>query len=393
MSKELYDGLTALVQNDKPFIKREEEVKGRPVEIFSYLLNPKFFRNPYAPASVTLESRGIVFDVSDKENPIIVCRPMQKFFNWGENEEVLKINPRHLSYVMEKMDGSLISSCSFGTPGKETAECVLKSKSTFYSEHAAIATEILDQTPDLHLVVKVLSSLGYTVNFELVSPLNRHQVRYSESKLVVLNIRRNKDGIYVQPERILLPSMASILRKHWVKTIPVKEGENIELLFDTMKSDKNTEGYVCVFTDEQGREAWTKHKTDWYKALSVIGKGENVSPEHLLAICISGAVDDYLCDVTDELKRLEANVMQRVSTDYTFEVIKEIQKRKEKYDSSWTPKEIAIEMQKDNVPSPAFHAIMASVRGRSYDLSKLMKGSYGEILSKYKQAMLEETIK
>lgn len=56
-----------------------------------------------------LECRGIMFEM-DADGPVrIAARPMEKFFNLGENPLTMDINMDEVALVMTKADGSLVS--------------------------------------------------------------------------------------------------------------------------------------------------------------------------------------------------------------------------------------------------------------------------------------------
>ena len=56
-----------------------------------------------------LEAYGITFDITDESNPVLIARPIHKFFNLFENPFTESIDYAAIEYVLNKEDGSLIS--------------------------------------------------------------------------------------------------------------------------------------------------------------------------------------------------------------------------------------------------------------------------------------------
>lgn len=108
-----------------------------------------------------LEVRGITFDITDENNPKIVCWPMRKFFNLNENPFTSSLDLTQIEYLMDKADGSLISFYF-------DKEVLSKSKMALYSDQAIASLELLKKNPELYAKVEEFAKNGYTLNFEYV---------------------------------------------------------------------------------------------------------------------------------------------------------------------------------------------------------------------------------
>src|SRR5699024_414077 len=86
-----------------------------------------------------LECRGIMFEM-DADGPVrIAARPMEKFFNLGENPLTMDINMDEVALVMTKADGSLVSTYM------DQTNIAFKSKGSIKSSQAAEALQVFKQ--------------------------------------------------------------------------------------------------------------------------------------------------------------------------------------------------------------------------------------------------------
>lgn len=256
----------------KFFFKDDVTGMGTKVRIFSYhIANYSDWIKPNA-----LESRGIMFEMNDKEKPVrIMSRPMEKFFNLGENPMTMDLDMSTALYFMTKEDGSLISSFS------DKGILGLKSKTSIYSDQVAWAAMWLNDHPELKQRILELAESNYTVNFEYVGPKNRIVLGYNEAALRILNVRENHTGEYVEfneifADPILRPYIVDIFDSSdcsddWVKQVRKMEG---------------IEGYIVAFPGK-----FSKLKTDWYVALHHTKDSIN-NNRRLVNCCIENVTDD-----------------------------------------------------------------------------------------------------
>ena len=185
----------SLVENPlckEAFYYKDFYIENTYYRIFNYRLAS--YSDFLLPSS--LECRGIMFVVDvDGKYTNLVCRPMKKFFGLNENPFTsdLELSNRTIANIYEKADGSLISTFL------QNGELRLKSKMSLDSEQVIDATKWLN-SPRNELFRKSLHKLAldnYTTNLEWISPLNRIVLLYPEPKLVVLNIRHNYTGEYL----------------------------------------------------------------------------------------------------------------------------------------------------------------------------------------------------
>lgn len=268
-----------LVDTHDEFYITEQSYLGATYHIFNYRLCSYNDFN-----DISMECRGSMFRVD--ESPVLVCRPMKKFFNLQEilnNSETFPIKTP--LRIFNKIDGSLIS-----TFINSNGDVDFKSKGSLYSEHAQKARELFNQSFKNYDRIIELTRMGYTVNLELVSPNFQIVIPYEEETLKILNIIDNETGEYLQD---------SIIETE----ITIPTGNFQEWIENVFKDTRNIEGYVVEY--ELG--AFYKLKTYKYihvhNIKSYISNKKNIAEAVLL-----GHIDDVyetLKNCPDETKQIQ----------------------------------------------------------------------------------------
>lgn len=96
-----------------------------------------------------LECRGIMFEMGENGPVRVAARPMEKFFNLDENPLSMGINIADVTYIMDKADGSLVSSYV------DDGYLYLKSKTSLYSDQARQAAALIHSEEYAPLAVVV----------------------------------------------------------------------------------------------------------------------------------------------------------------------------------------------------------------------------------------------
>ncbi len=259
-------------------------------EAFYYVdqswLNFKFRIFLYRLASYTeflqssaLECRGHVFRIDEDGNALeFVSMPPAKFFNLNENPFVMGLDLSTLSHVMDKLDGSLISTV------KVDDQFILKSKGSLNSTQAQDSTSLLatSEYAELHDYCKNATVAGWTVSMEFMSPSNRIVIGYMKPTLKVLCVRNTLAGDYMGHDEILRSLSAEFL----VRSHPIPACGNTWLA-ETYKSEDNIEGFVARLSCG----TWFKVKTEKYCALHHT-KDSITIPRRLFEACVTGGADD-----------------------------------------------------------------------------------------------------
>jgi T4 RnlA family RNA ligase len=288
MTQHIYPELMTLVASDESFYSKDHVLDGKTYRVFSYrLASWSAFQRPSA-----LHCRGIMYDVTDPENPKLVSFPMDKFFNVGEGG--FDYSDHAVDFYMEKLDGSLISTYL------HNGEVRLKSKTSLNSEQASDAMRWFN-APENHQFKDYVSQFvegDFTVSMEITSGKNRIVVGYNEEKLTILSIRDNKTGHLMISD--------DTFEKHF----HVK-GHQTELPYPAFEKSvegmRDIEGFVIHVRKPNGETYFVKKKTEWYSALHKTK--DSISSDKKLFECVIG-------ESSDDLRSLFANdeyTMKRVT--------------------------------------------------------------------------------
>lgn len=258
----LYDQLMTLAETNEAFYFADRELGNQTYRLFNYRLAS--YTNFLLPGAV--ESRGIMFNVTDPEAIELVSMPMEKFWNLNENPATMDLDLSTAVEIELKADGSLISTYmhDIGRPWPHT-ECVLrlKTKGSIESDQCIAAMEYLDEdeNDEFKIALMNMTKMGYTVNMEWCAPDNRIVLGYMEPVLTVLNVRRMSDGEYVD---IFKPSafgnpLWNTIRDHYITSVDV-EADTVSEFAAKIPDMVDIEGYVIRLASGQR----VKVKTEWY---------------------------------------------------------------------------------------------------------------------------------
>jgi T4 RnlA family RNA ligase len=280
--KNLYNDLLALTANEA-FYFIDQKVDDVDYRIFNYRLAS------YTDFCATnaLECRGIMFEMVNGQPVRLAARTPEKFFNYRENPFTMEVDFSKTTVIMDKADGSLISTYL------HKGEVRLKTKASLFSEQAQAAMKVLEADDQLSYAVKHFVNRNYTVNMEYVAPDNRIVLWYDKPKLIVLSIRHNDTGEYVSAENlrdVARAEMNNLILRYWVKTFKVSEivekYGSVQAFVDQIDTHESVEGFVV---NADGR--FLKLKTAWYLTRHRAKDSIN-STRRLFEAVLEEAVDD-----------------------------------------------------------------------------------------------------
>jgi RNA ligase len=230
-------------------------------------------------ARMRREGRGIAFNTKTGE---LVSRPFHKFFNVGEAED---LSYEHLGFhrphvVMDKLDGSLLRPLptEFGLRWGTKAGI---------TDVGNLAEKWIDDHAKFRKIALTCMAANQTPIFEFVSPENRIVARYNEPDMVLLAVRDNLTGLYMDYDNLVL--MAQDFGVSVVRQFDPVEGDPAAY-FDTLRaSDDLDEGIVIAWPN--GHRA--KAKTDLYTTLHHI-KEKASTERNLIRAIFTQDIDDLL---------------------------------------------------------------------------------------------------
>lgn len=310
-SEQLYQELIANCENSsgKFYFVDHATLAGETLRVFSYHIAS------YTDwlADGALESRGIAFLVdTDGKYIDIASRPPAKFFNDSENPFTMNLDYSLAHIVMDKADGSLISTY------KTNNTFGLKSKTSITSEQAVAASRYikLPENASLYEFAQTCALDNYTVNMEYVAPNNRIVLEYIEPRLIILSIRDNETGDYIQFSDI--PSGIISKIKPWLvdEYDPAIAGD-VDFI-KNIREMKGIEGVVVGLTDSPVE--FVKIKTQWYMDLHKTKDSISV-PKRLVSTILNNNHDDLYPMFKDDpytiqrIRAFEQHIVDTVQGD------------------------------------------------------------------------------
>ncbi|AUM58399.1 RNA ligase and tail fiber protein attachment catalyst [Proteus phage phiP4-3] len=347
----LFDNLMALCEYDRTKffyndVNLSIDKKGR---IFNY--NYASYSDWLLPDA--LECRGIMFELDKDNNPVkVLSRPMEKFFNLNENPMTMDLDLSKVEYLMDKADGSLIS--SYLVDGF----VYLKSKGSISSEQALEACKLINSEMYSEVRKVIKDNPEYTFNFEYVAPTNRIVLKYSEPALILLNARHNETGEYIDYD-----SLKAIKE---LRPILVTRYEPEEGWVERVYESQGIEGVVAQMSDG------TKFKVKSHAYVSLHRTKDSItSNEDLFKAIVEGTSDDLKSLFANDQESLEK--IKAFEEVYTQAIHDQVESVKMVYEANLGKdrKDYAIngqtEFNKAGVPQ-VFSAYMKMYNGFDYDV-------------------------
>ena len=332
----LYDEALKIVESSTSFQVKYDVVNGSKVAMFGYRLadfNDFYDNNAF-------EMRGLTY-VQDKNgmwsNPYL---HLHKFFNLNQttNYMMSDIKNKKLISVYDKLDGSMIRFIPIN--GKVFA----KTKMSFTSAQAISAQAIYETNENIKTFVNYALKNNLAPIFEYVSQFNRIVVGYTFSDLVLIAVRNNETGEYLN-----IANFADKWKIRSVKTLNISFDE----IINSIDSLKNIEGYVLHFDDNQ----MVKIKTSWYLEKHRLLTVDISSTDFLIKCVIENKIDDVYSSIpveNSEVRNYIVELTKKISS-YVNIKTKKIENILKEYDGD--RKKFA---QKHNQDQD-FHLIMQSI--------------------------------
>ena len=257
---------------------------------WSDLDNPGYYSQEDHYAAIRRECRGLIFG----EDGRIINRRYHKFFNVNERDETAlnRILFSESHYVLEKLDGSMVSPCF--VKGHLRWMTKMGITDTSMEAEAFVASR-----PDYTELAEHYLEHGFTPIFEWCSNKNRIVLDYPEDRLVLTAMRDMYTGLYM-----LHDSLDAIGRRYGievVKAYDVSRSKNGQYIVDLVRKAEDFEGVVVRFDDGH----MVKIKSEWYvrihKVKSLLGQERDV-----VALILNNELDDMFPVLPrEDVERLE----------------------------------------------------------------------------------------
>ena len=265
-----YDEANAICDRNTAFYKSCYVIDGAEIEVFNYrLAQASDFVNEKAE-----EMRGLTF-VKQTDGTWIRFLMLHKFFNVNQTEGYMleDLADEKIVHTQLKVDGSMIR---FIWAGRHNI--VAKTKMGFDNDQAIAANRIIQENETLYSFVRDSLNRRRAAIFEYVAPTNRIVVPYKEEKLVLLQVRDEETGEYLDlnDTEDVTDRVGCDVNKYYDVNLTIKQ-----LMCDA-EVQEDVEGWVSTLDNGM----MVKTKTQWYcdrhRLLTVDAYHENTIIEHIL---------------------------------------------------------------------------------------------------------------
>lgn len=324
----LYSNLMNLVSSNEAFYFQDVVLDSSTYRIFNYRLAS--YTDFLAPSAI--ECRGIMFEVAGDEAIRLAAHPINKFFNLYENPLTTNIDLSEVVSIANKADGSLISTYI------HNGQLRLKSKGALLSQQAIDASNWLDNNPEYQYLLYLYTHDYYTVDLEWVSPSNRIVLGYLEPKLIILSVRDNQNGTYIDlsPPNDLYKYMDT----------PVELGNTSVFDFINGVPDMldDIEGFVV-----KTPSIWFKIKTKKYLSLHHCKDSVN-NPRRLWEVIVNEGIDDVRSLFHDDALLIKQIDEMQQKVDHIYNSMVDVVEKFFNTNKGLDRKEYAIKGQSELLP-------------------------------------------
>lgn len=329
-------GLEALTSEPYHFEIREEEVQDRLFITVNYHQIKTKIDDP-----VVREARGVILDVTDPSDPVLICLPFLRFYNHGQ-KHADEIDPT-TAKVQDKLDGSLI----------KFYFCRIRSDWIPASRNlASLKGKHLDLWNQVsHKIDRTKLDQDKVYMFELIGPENMVVVQYHEPEIYHLGTRCMKTLEEVDAD-VGVPKP-----KHFDLT---EEGDFIEIVKKMIKNWKAYEKEGVVIVD-------SKYRRNKVKAPSYLlmhhSKGNNIPiDEFCMRVVLMNEQEEVAASRPELAARLATyeKGFNKLVADLN-EIHTELSK------TNPSDRDFAVRLKKSNSPMPGLHFLLRKGKIKSFE--------------------------
>lgn len=277
------------------FYESKHSVNGYNVSIFNYrLASYNDFINPIPdkPQIKSHEMRGLTFVFNSDGSLYKRYLLLDKFFNIDQTPCSMYsiVKEFKIKNIFNKEDGSIASFIML-----PNGEIRGRSKASFESDQAIQIQKIYDEDVNLQRFVRWSLENDIVPIFEYVSPKNRIVLPYANTKLILLRMRDNNTGEYLD-----INDFSDKL--DGISVVESEDGHTLDDLINLKKISTDKEGWIVQF--DNGKMA--KIKTDWYIDRHRLFTEDLNRENTLIGMILNDTFDDILPQV-DDIKKSEIN--------------------------------------------------------------------------------------
>lgn len=276
------------------FYESKHKEDGFDISIFNYRLATfQNFENPVPdrPDIKGYEMRGITFVWNTDGTLYKRYLLLDKFFNLEQTPCSMYsvVKDYKIKNIYNKEDGSIASFVRL-----PNGKVLGRSKTSFQSDQAIEIQKIYEKDGQIKQFVDFCMDEDIIPIFEFVSPQNRIVVPYANTELILLRMRDNKTGEYLNINDY----------SHKLDGISVAasdEGKTLEDLISLKNVTEGKEGWIIQF--ENGK--MIKLKTQWYIDRHRLFTEDLNRENTLIGLIVDETIDDVLAQLEEPTKKAE----------------------------------------------------------------------------------------
>jgi RNA ligase len=279
------DQIKAAIDGREEFIIAEREH----YDVVNYMVRMEETFPPVVDENTALlrECRGLIFDKQGR----LMSRSFHKFFNVNELEEtaLLKI-PFDVKHVfLDKIDGSFVRPIKIDKYVRWATKMGITNVSM-------LAEQIV--TPHIIEFAKYCIANHLTPIFEFISPRNRIVIDYKKEDMILLAVRMNETGEYLNFEAL------ELYADHYGLNL-VNMSEYIDV--NDISSMTGIEGFVVRFDNGHMVKIKTEEYVMIHKAKDSIGLEKNV---------VSSIINEKIDDLVSILPEEDAKKLKQFNHEF-----------------------------------------------------------------------------
>lgn len=251
------------------------------ISIFNYRLTQySDFRDNDA-----FEMRGLTYVFQEDGSVYKRYLLLHKFFNLNQVEESQYsfVKDYEIKSIYNKEDGSVASFIRL-----PNGRVLAKSKMSFESDQAVGMMRLYNSNRELRDFVNWTLDNDLIAIFEYVSPQNRIVLRYSNEELILLRLRDNKTGEYLD-----LSNYSDKIGS--IKITPSEVG-TLDELIELAHSVEDKEGWIVQFHND----LFIKIKTRWYFERHGLLTNDLWREHIIVGYILDEKIDDVLGQIPEE---------------------------------------------------------------------------------------------
>lgn len=324
-------------------------IDGYKVSVFNYRLAQYMdFVEPVKGKNYkAYELRGLSFVFNKDGSLFNRFLLFNKFFNINQVTESMydAVKDKKIKTIYNKDDGSLITFIKL-----PNGKIIPKTKMGFDNDQVLAVKKILKNNNKISKFVEECLEKDLVTMWEYVSFKNKIVLDYKETNLILLKVRNNNTGNYVDVEEFRGRGF-DVVRKVYNFT-------DLNSITEWAETAKEVEGVVVTFEDE----FMIKMKTKWYFDRHHLLTEESNREDYIIKMILEETIDDIrgqLDSKIDKERLLWIDKIEEITMSFLGERIKEVEKLVSKFDGDI--KDFAIRYKKDKNFSMAINVI----RGRT----------------------------